>query len=63
MYWVLNPIEDLCGFEGLADGNSPKAGPQNPRKAKNGVPSPTLKMISNLGILQKENALKHKESI
>jgi hypothetical protein len=26
-------------------GNSPKAGPQNPRKAKNGIPSPTLKMI------------------
>jgi len=51
MYWVLNPIEDLCGFEGLVDGNSPKARPQNPRKAKNGVPSPTLKMISNLGIL------------
>lgn len=63
MYWVLNPIEDLCGFEGLADGNSPKAGPENPRKAKNGVPSPTLKMISNLGNLQKENALKYKESI
>ncbi len=63
MHWVMNPIEDLCGFEGLADGNSPKARPQNPRKAKNGVPSPTLKMISNLGILQKENALKYKESI
>jgi len=59
----MNPIEDLCRFEGLADGNSPKAGPENPRKAKNGVPSPTLKMISNLGILQKENALKYKESI
>jgi hypothetical protein len=61
MYWVMNLIGDLHGFEGLVDGNIPS--PQNPRKAKNEVPSPTLKMISNLGILQKENALKYKESI
>jgi hypothetical protein len=47
----MNPMNDLCGFEGLADGNIPKAGSENPRKAKNEVPSPTLKMISNLGIL------------